>query len=1030
MALLFVLTIIFLFLYLDQRNQNSILRRQIVRLQQRIEELSRPPEGTVEHMVDSIKTKIEETKEIITEKIADISYEREKKINEVAKEKKMKERKVTWVLSTGVILVLLAAIVFMVSTWAMIPDFVKTLVLIATAGVFYVAGGVSRKVLNLEKTSLAFTILGNLYLPISLVSLSFFELIGDYFSIGGIGQSLYFALVCLISSLVYLYTLKIHDNRFLTWLLMLADLGIVISITSFFTNNINIVYLTLILYNILLMILFNNIKTESGLLNRIKKEEMSFMNIVMFILVFLSVFNFSGDTLFYGVNIVLASFMFLLNSLYREEEAYDYLFCLFFVFGLVKWFGDIIAGNLRFMSFAFVAPLLVMISKLFSGDKKRTERYNIFTYLGATFTFIITAFYFVFNLVSIDIYAILALLFIAITYLYLTLRDGSIFCAISTILSTIVTGYVACKLPVLVLDTMATSNWITVLMVALFLGIFMFNKNQKLSVLKTGTALVACFFMPYMYLYQKIFVWDNIIPSYIFLIMTLLVFYGVYNGLKKENDSRAFLRVMIPITVGLILVDFLSVVTGSVGLLQFGLIGLFLFALSLTNFIRKNYISEIYFIVSHIWVAISLVWWGLTYLTGIMDRTYYLIEDISILGSIVFYLGLIFMYLYSLLKVKDRSIRTLFKAICFGILNFIILSVICWTGNYELVKYTVAISTALVLAVTIGLKLYNSKFLMNYITISVALNYFLLFSEVGLIEYFILIASAYAMMVCCYKNKKNINYDCLPLVIITFLNIFETQYIFKENSTAVLITVANIFAMLASQVPLYKEGLRKSNSFAGIIPVASILFLEVDNPNNLLAVSLIQPFVFFIWNLFNMNYVENKKGYKTIFTLALLWPYYLILNQIDNLGIFEAVLRYMPVLLVTIGLTRKVLTEYKEIRFMEYIMQFVIYGAILLSSADDFAKGIVFGITLFIMILLSSNLNYGSIFAGSTVALLVAVFLQTLGFWMSIPWWLYLLVVGAGMIIFAMRNEIMRNKEESKNNISIWIEKLKEKMRD
>ena len=221
---------------------------------------------------------------------------------------------------------------------------------------------------------------------------------------------------------------------------------------------------------------------------------------------------------------------------------------------------------------------------------------------------------------------------------------------------------------------------------------------------------------------------------------------------------------MIPITVGLILVDFLSVVTGQVGVLQFGLIGLFLFALSLTNFIRKNFISEIYFIVSHVWVGISLVWWALTYLTGIMDRTYYLIENIDVLGSVVFYLGLIFMYLYSLLKVSDKSIRCLFKVICFVLLNLIVLSIICWVGNYEFVKYTIAISTAIILAVILGLKLFDSRFLMNYLTIAVALNFFLLFSEVGLAEYIIMIASAYLMMLCCYKNKVNIKYENVILI--------------------------------------------------------------------------------------------------------------------------------------------------------------------------------------------------------------------------------------------------------------------------
>jgi cell division protein FtsW (lipid II flippase) len=53
-------------------------------------------------------------------------------------------------------------------------------------------------------------------------------------------------------------------------------------------------------------------------------------------------------------------------------------------------------------------------------------------------------------------------------------------------------------------------------------------------------------------------------------------------------------------------------------------------------------------------------------------------------------------------------------------------------------------------------------------------------------------------------------------------------------------------------------------------------------------------------------------------------------------------------------------------------------------------------------------------FIGGAVFLLIAVFLNTLRFWLNIPWWIYLLTGGALLIFFASKNELnKRNKRES-----------------
>ena len=64
-------------------------------------------------------------------------------------------------------------------------------------------------------------------------------------------------------------------------------------------------------------------------------------------------------------------------------------------------------------------------------------------------------------------------------------------------------------------------------------------------------------------------------------------------------------------------------------------------------------------------------------------------------------------------------------------------------------------------------------------------------------------------------------------------------------------------------------------------------------------------------------------------------------------------------------------------------------------------------------------------FISGAVFLIISVFLNTLSFWINIPWWIYLLVGGTALIFFASKNEFNRGKiqEKKENVISKTIEK-------
>ena len=86
------------------------------------------------------------------------------------------------ILIVGVIFVIVAGIVFATSGWRYMNGIAKTVMLMSMSAVFFAACAVSEKKLNLEKTGFAFFLLGGIFLPVSILGIAYFKLLGKGFS--------------------------------------------------------------------------------------------------------------------------------------------------------------------------------------------------------------------------------------------------------------------------------------------------------------------------------------------------------------------------------------------------------------------------------------------------------------------------------------------------------------------------------------------------------------------------------------------------------------------------------------------------------------------------------------------------------------------------------------------------------------------------------------------------------------------------------------------------------------------------------
>lgn len=89
---------------------------------------------------------------------------------------------ITVMLSVGVVLIVVAGLLFVRSAWSSLSDFGRLLTLAAGSGLFFGASALARRVWKLERTGMAFFTLGAAFLPISVWAAGYFHLLGDALS--------------------------------------------------------------------------------------------------------------------------------------------------------------------------------------------------------------------------------------------------------------------------------------------------------------------------------------------------------------------------------------------------------------------------------------------------------------------------------------------------------------------------------------------------------------------------------------------------------------------------------------------------------------------------------------------------------------------------------------------------------------------------------------------------------------------------------------------------------------------------------
>lgn len=282
-----------------------------------------------------------------------------------------RERNITWSLNIGVIFLLIGGLFVATSNWESMTSLMKSCSIAFVSLLFYAIALIANRILHINKTAFAFTVLGSLFLPIFILSLGWFGLLGSYLSIDGGGRYLLGLLGSLLSLVVYIRFARKLGSRLFVWFSFVCfSIGAAFLLAALHLK-IDLFYLGMVLYNAVLILVFKRVKKISGL-QLFTKEFIPFIQVNLILSTLFMLYLFDSEVL-YSFNLLLTAVIYLSMMYVTGRKEYHFIFTVMLVYGAYQLVENSFLENVGGIVYALVAFGIIFVPNAldnkFSLDK-------------------------------------------------------------------------------------------------------------------------------------------------------------------------------------------------------------------------------------------------------------------------------------------------------------------------------------------------------------------------------------------------------------------------------------------------------------------------------------------------------------------------------------------------------------------------------------------------------------------------------------------------------------------------------------
>lgn len=281
-------------------------------------------------------------------------------------EEQIRERNITWLLNLGVILLLIGGLYVATSNWATMSNLTKAGSIGLISILFYGIAYVSKRVLRINKTAFAFIVLGSLFLPIFLLSIGWFQLIGTYLSIFGEGRYIFGVISSILVLPVYIFLAKRLSSRLFVWfsyLTFIIAAGFLLRAVHLEEDSF---YLGMMLLQGILIFLYHRNKRKEEF-KLFTKEFVYFaqLNLILTTVLMLSLYHSHA---YLGFNLMLTAVIYLAMIYVTGKKEFHFVFSAMLVYGAYQFIEFSLLADFSSLLLAGIGFVFLAVPKALDDE--------------------------------------------------------------------------------------------------------------------------------------------------------------------------------------------------------------------------------------------------------------------------------------------------------------------------------------------------------------------------------------------------------------------------------------------------------------------------------------------------------------------------------------------------------------------------------------------------------------------------------------------------------------------------------------
>ncbi|CAH0248443.1 hypothetical protein SRABI96_03114 [Peribacillus sp. Bi96] len=496
----------------------------------------------------------------------------------------IRERNISVVLLTGVILLLFGGLILATTSWGDLNAILKVIFIGMVSVIFTGMAFIASK-LKIQQTAFAFLTLAGLFIPITILSASYYQIFGEYLSLHGGGRGLLGFLGGLLCLAIYVKIADYFKSKIFIFI-SIFTFGITCYFgLAFLTPTIEWMFLAIGALNIILLWNVEQLKNQKAL-TLFKPIIFQFIQFKIIVEAFVILTLFASN-LAYSLTLIVFAALFLIFAVKFQKKYYEMAFSAIFTYGYIHFVFNSILSEYSVIAFALVPIIFTALSK-YLAKVKMTKLSKNFMFTSLIESGIV--FLYINAMVYQENYAqlFIALMIVSAQLVYASLQSRNqsfTYPAVGVFNLAFVYLFFA-----LAFSLSTVLNLIFIIQVIQYLGLYLYNRHPRYSLFKSSILLISPMIM-LVILASKFSEMDWLAVS-VALVMISGLFFITYlkddTKHMKENAVYGF-----PITFVLALVAFYPYLMESAGWVRSNIpVSIYLMAVSLISIIAAYTVKK------------------------------------------------------------------------------------------------------------------------------------------------------------------------------------------------------------------------------------------------------------------------------------------------------------------------------------------------------------------------------------------------------------------------------------------------------